>query len=195
MSTEKNGTLDINDVVTKYSDELSRYGVKCALKEKHFQLHYSHEPHTNANAGLFFTILDKAKHKLRLKFLPFKDDDYKCVVIRFEPINSALKNGELKEYAFVKSYREDIKKRKDKSTDIPAKTERLIKKIIKRLNKSSADKVCKDTVFDILRYTTQIKYSYKKQILGYDKNILDTAVSIFFLFSLAVISALILIFL
>lgn len=127
MSTKKE-TIDLKDVVTKYSDELSKHGVKCTVHQKHFQLHYSHEPHTNANAGLIFTIIDKAKYKLRLKFLPFKDDDYKCIVISFEPINSALKKTELKEYAFTKSYREDIKKEKTNPRTSPKKQKSLLKK-------------------------------------------------------------------
>lgn len=191
MSIDKTTITEINDMVLKYSEELSSYGVKCTVNQKHFQIHSSHEPHTNANAGIFFAMLDKAKHKLRLKFLPYKDDDYKCIVIKFEPVNSSIKKAHIKEYAFISSYSEDIKTPKDSSSNIPDKAERLIKKTIKKLNRTSADKVCKDTIFDIFRYTTQIKYFYKKQILGINKSYLDTAISLFFLLIFLCVIALI----
>ena len=173
MSKETIETHDISAIVAKHSEEMSSYGIKCTITQKHFQLRNSYEPHTNSGAGVLLSLLDRVIYKLRLKYLPFKDDDYTCIVIRFEPISSSIKKSEIKEYAFIKNYRRDINKKRDKSRYIPQKTEKLIKKIIKRLKKSSADKVCKDTIFDIIRYTTQVKYSYKKHILGYDKNILE----------------------
>lgn len=180
MSTERNNISEISDVIAKYNEELLSYGVRCTVNQKHFQIHRSHEPHTNANAGAF-ALLDRAIHKFRIKFLPFKDDDYKCVVIRFEPTTPSLKKTEVRDFAFIKSYREDISKPENNSPKLPKEVEKLIVRTIKKLHKSSADKVCKDSVFDILRYTTQIKYSYKKQVLGYDKNILDTVTSVIFI--------------
>ncbi len=180
MSTERNNISEINVVIAKYNEELLNYGVRCTVSQKHFQIHLSHEPHTNANAGAF-ALLDRAMYKFRLNFLPFKDDDYKCVVIRFEPITTSIKKTEIREFAFIKSYREDINKSVNNWPRLPKEVEKLIVRTIKKLRKSSADKVCKDSAFDILRYTTQIKYSYKKQVLGYDKNILDTVISITFI--------------
>lgn len=178
--------IAVNKIIAKYSEDLLQNGVKCAIHKKRFQHHTPHEPHTPTNSGLFF-LIDKAIYKFRLRFLPFKDDDYNCIVIKFEPTNTTLKMANTKEYAFIASYREDFKNRKYSSSKIPEKAEKLIKKIIKKLRKTSADKVCKDTVFDILRYTTQVKYIYKKHILGYDRNILDTAVSLFFILVLVLL--------
>lgn len=186
--------ISVNEIIAKYSEDLLQKGVKCTIHKRHFQQHISHEPHTPTNSGLFF-LIDKAIHKFRLRFLPFKDDDFNCIVIKFEPTDTTLKKADIKEYAFIASYREDYKNRKYSSSKIPEKAEKLIRKIIKKLRKTSADKVCKDTVFDVLRYTTQVKYIYKKQILGYDRNILDTAVSLFFILVLVLLAVIVFSFL
>ena len=46
------------------------------------------------------------------------------------------------------------------------KIEKLLQKVVKRASNNTAEKVCKDTVFDALRYSLLVKYQYKKRILG-----------------------------
>ena len=50
--------------------------------------------------------------------------------------------------------------------ELESKIEKLLQRIAKVSSSQSVEKVCKDTVFDALRYSLLVKYQYKKRILG-----------------------------
>ncbi len=188
MNTE-NVLTELNGLVEKYSTQLDCLGVKCVIHRKHFQLHPSHEPHATANSGLFF-ILDEAYYKFRMKFIPYQDNDYNCVVLRFEPLDNSVKNRFIKEYSYLIQSREDTKNFLVDYQKVLSRAEKCINKTIKMLKNSSPEKVCSDKLIDALRYSSSIKYSYKKEYLGKSKVFWETIFNIFTIIFIGAISLL-----
>lgn len=52
---------------------------------------------------------------------------------------------------------------------ILSKIESHILKILKKAERASTQKICKDTFGDVIRYTMKAKYGYKKHFLGKDR--------------------------
>ena len=92
------------------------------------------------------------------------------------PKNNAVALEMCRNYAFVikKTERahigEEPRKIAYKEEKLLLKIEKLLQKIVKRASNNNAEKVCKDTVFDALRYSLLVKYQYKKRILGKSSN-------------------------
>ena len=93
---------------------------------------------------------------------------------------SPIKKGEVekkecKDYTFVVSKSErafKYAKPKEKFYDeekILSKIEKQIQKIINKAQTKPLIKICKNNLFDALRYATLPKYNYKKSYLGKDK--------------------------
>ena len=93
---------------------------------------------------------------------------------------SPIKKGEVekkecKDYSFVVSKSERVfkyAKPKEKFYDeekILSQIEKQIQKILNKAQTKPLIKICKNNLFDALRYATLPKYNYKKSYLGKDK--------------------------
>ena len=83
-----------------------------------------------------------------------------------------IKREYCKEYAFVlrKTERAHIGMKPQKiayeENKVLTKIEKRILKIIRKAKKTNAKQVCKDTLYDALRYSNSKKYDYKSSFCG-----------------------------
>ncbi len=166
----------VQAIIREYEEFLSENGVKITVSKKYFETKVSEYFHSNSP---LFNAIDAAiaRKKEKEKGYHYQRNKYHCIVLSLLPVDKNLVRREYcKEYAFVlrKVERAHIGQAPERifyeEDKVLAKIEKRIQKIIKSAEKESAQKVCKDTVCDIFRYTTLPKYAYKEKILGKDRS-------------------------
>lgn len=167
---------DVLDIVKKYEKQLSENGISIAVSKRYFETKV--DEYSTYNPDLVIRALNRAERRLyrkREKIYKNQPNRYHAVILTVLPSDKSILKRELcRDYAFVLSKTERAHKglkpeQKDyEKQKIIAKIEKRIKKIINRSSKLLAKKVCKDTIFDVIRYTHSSKYAYKKKALGRD---------------------------
>lgn len=162
-------------VINKYTPELSSKGLKILLSKRYFESEVC-ERHGTPGYPVFNSIeraLDRKREKRKYKFVRNK---YHTLVITTVPHeNDALSKDVCRDYAFVikKVERAHIGEEPRRvaymEERILSKIEKRILKILKRADKSSPKRICKDTLLDAIRYTFKSKYAYKKMYVGKER--------------------------
>lgn len=153
-------------IVKKYENELLEKGIKCEVSRKYVEsvvedTDFSYKDHINN---------PKYERRKNLK------NKYYVIVLTVSPIKKGeVEKKECKDYSFVVSKSERVfkyAKPKEKFYDeekILAKIEKQIQTILNKAQTKPLIKICKNNLFDALRYATLPKYNYKKSYLGKDK--------------------------
>lgn len=153
-------------IVKKYENELLEKGIKCEVSRKYVEsvvenTDFSYKDHINN---------PKYERRKNLK------NKYYVVVLTVSPIKKGeVEKKECKDYSFVVSKSERVfkyAKPKEKFYDeekILSQIEKQIQKILNKAQTKPLIKICKNNLFDTLRYATLPKYNYKKSYLGKDK--------------------------
>lgn len=153
-------------IVKKYENELLEKGIKCEVCRKYVEsvvedTDFSYKDHINN---------PEYERRKNLK------NKYYVIVLTVSPVKKGeLEKKEFKDYAFIVSKSERVfkyAKPKEKFYDeekILSQIEKQIQKIINKAQTKPLIKICKNNLFDALRYTTLPKYNYKKSYLGKDK--------------------------
>ena len=153
-------------IVKKYESELLEKGIKCEVSRKYVEsvvenTDFSYKDHINN---------PKYERRKNLK------NKYYVIVLTVSPIKKGeVEKKECKDYSFVVSKSERVfkyAKPKEKFYDeekILSQIEKQIQKILNKAQTKPLIKICKNNLFDALRYATLPKYNYKKSYLGKDK--------------------------
>ena len=153
-------------IVKKYESELLEKGIKCEVSRKYVEsvvenTDFSYKDHINN---------PKYERRKNLK------NKYYVIVLTVSPIKKGeVEKKECKDYSFVVSKSERVfkyAKPKEKFYDeekILSQIEKQIQKILNKAQTKPLIKICKNNLFDTLRYATLPKYNYKKSYLGKDK--------------------------
>lgn len=160
-------------VVNKYKEALAAKGITITVSKRYFETNVEERI---GRAGLFNTIdraIDrKVENKKRYNY---QRNRYHCIVLSVLPAEKGIVRREYcKEYAFVlkKVERAHIgmepRKISYEEEKLLRKIEKRIVKILSKAQKNSTARVCKDTFFDALRYTSS-KYGYKRKVLNTDR--------------------------
>ena len=119
--------------------------------------------------------------KKEAKTHKFVRDRYHTVVLRFSPSEEGLLPAELcREYAFLLKKKDRIfigETPKEKLYDtekVKRRLEKRLQKMIRLSQRKGAQRACRDTWRDAMRYMTSKRYIYKKRILGKDRDFWDT---------------------
>ena len=157
----------IQNLVDKYENKLGSNGIKIIVSKKHFTV--SVEEHSTHSPGLLEDI-DHYIHKKKERKYNYQKNRFHCIVLTCVPIDKPINsNKDYREYAFLlsKVWRAHIghepKHITYKENKILSKIEKTIQRIIKKSTDVNADIFCKNSFFDILRYTWSYKYAYKKR--------------------------------
>lgn len=150
-------------IVQEYNNQFGKYGLKCKVSRKYsVQKVFSYKRHDGVIDEIENTVRENIE-KNKYKNVP---DRYQSLVITLSPLNGKIKN--CREYAFlirgIQRYKigdkpEEIKIKEEKVLN---KIEKLLKKLLAKSEKTSSEKLCKNTVTDIMRYCLLAKYSYQK---------------------------------
>lgn len=184
-------TDKIKYLVAQYEKQLNENGIGCSVLKKYFEIRtpVSSFRSTRPVEGLFRHFADKRENS---KFKHQNNRKY-CIVLCFYPLNKdLLKETNCKEFAFVlreiSRFEEGFapKERVYKEKSILKRIEKKILYILKKAEKKSVVKLCKNTYIDFLRYFFLPEYGYKKSIFGYNRNIIDTVFCIIFMIVLII---------
>ena len=163
----------VQSLIDKYSPELSKKGLKIHISRRYFETDVYERYGSHGNGQQIFNIIDRAKaDKKEKKKYYYQKNRYHTIVLTLMPEDDSFPLEMCRNYAFVikKTERahigEEPRKIAYKEEKLLLKIEKLLQKVVKRASNNNAEKVCKDTVFDALRYSLLVKYQYKKRILG-----------------------------
>ncbi|MBR6650917.1 MAG: hypothetical protein IKL36_05855 [Clostridia bacterium] len=160
---------DIESLVSKYEKELNENRITINVSKKYFERNVWDWRTFDHDYGLGFL------YRKREKIYNNLPNRYNCIVLSLIPSDkSSLKKELCRDYAFFFSKIERLhtgKKPKEyicEKGKLTHKIENKIKKIIKKASKVSAEKLCRDTWLDAMRYVLNSEYGYKKKVLNKD---------------------------
>ena len=111
-------------------------------------------------------------HGIRCKYdfknLNIKKNRYTCLIIKISFDNIKTKN--IKEYSLIIS--KNVRNKTVFNTKIIRRLQNILESNLNYIVKTSFTKVKKNNLLDCFKYMFSYKYSYKKDILGLDINII-----------------------
>ncbi len=164
-------------LVDKYTPDLTEKGVKILISKRYFEENV-HERSGGTGVSTIFNSIDRARDRKKevKNGYNYQRNQYHSLVISVIPSGkNVLRREDCKDYAFVirKVWRAHIGQEPSRVSceeeKMLSKLEKRILKILKKAEKMPAEKVCKDSVFDVLRYIHGAKYGYKDRFLGKEK--------------------------
>lgn len=164
----------VNALVDRYADQFAKQGVACSVSKRYFETQVDRIYSTTK-----FSMFDHIIYKRAERKYKHQNNCYHSVLLRFTPIGEVhSKNKGFKEYAFLlrKVERAHIglapEKRVYREEQVLGKIEKRIQMMLRKGKTKPAEKVCRDTVLDAMRYMSY-KYRYKKKVLGKDRDMID----------------------
>ena len=164
-------------LIDKYTPELSSKGLKILLSKRYFESEVMERSGVHG-VGAIFNSIDRARdHKEEKKNgYNYVKNRYHYFVLTVCPIEkNMIGREECRDYTFLLKKVERahigleprlIISREEK---VLSKIEKRILKILKKAEKSSAQKVYQNSIIDAFRYAMHPKYEYKKRFLGKER--------------------------
>ena len=186
----------IISLVDKYRGQLASKGIKIIISKRYVETEVEERSGGYANAGqAIFNIFDRVNDRKKEKEngYNFEKNKYHSIVITVIPLDKTLVSvSDCREYAFVLKKTErahlglEPQKKIYQEEKVLAKIEKRILRILKKADKKSVQKVCKNTFWDACRYAHSSKYAYKTEFCGKDRFTWDM---IFMFLTVAVVIA------
>lgn len=168
------------ELIHQYDDQLATKGIKIVLSQKHVE---TDVPERSGGYGssrqAIFRIFERAYDRKREKDkgYQFQNNRYHSLVISVVPLDPKLAHRKIwREYAFVcrKVERAHLGEAPEKTVykdeKVLSKIEKRILKILKQANHKTAEQVCRDNLWDALRYLWSPKYEYKNKFCKKDRD-------------------------
>ena len=166
----------VNAVLEKYSEQLADNGIKVTVSKRYFeesvgeQIRYSGE-------SIILNEIEKSLDRKREEKKGYHHirNRYYVIVLSVIPFKKDIVRREYcRDYAFYihKIERPHIgtepKKFIYEEQKILSKIEKRINKLLRKTQKNTPQKVCKDNLFDAIRYTAP-RYGYKRRFLNKER--------------------------
>lgn len=160
---------DIEALVSKYNVELCENGITISISKKYFEGRV--RDWRTIDRDYTFGLLYRKREKTFVSI----PNRYRCVVLTVTPTDkNLLKKDCCKDYSFfiskIERYHTGAIPREFifEKEKLVEKIEKRIKKILKKSSRVPAEKLCKDTWVDAMRYHFNNEYGYKKKFLYSD---------------------------
>ena len=163
-------------IIDKHNEELGSNGIKITASKRYFEDAVGERIGNIGNTAIFNEIdrvLDQKREKK--KGYNHERNRYHCIVLSISPTQKNVVCREYcRDYAFVlkKVERAHIGMEPQKITyeekKLLSKIEKRIKKILRKVQKNTPQNICKDTLFDAVRYTAP-RYGYKRRFLNRER--------------------------
>ena len=164
-------------LIDKYTPELSSKGLKILLSKRYFESAVMERSGGNGVSAIFNSIDRARDHKEEKKNgYNYVKNRYHYFVLTVCPIEkNMIGREECRDYTIILKKVERahigleprlIVSREEK---VLSKIEKRILKILKKAEKSSAQKVCQNSIIDAFRYAMLPKYEYKERFLGKER--------------------------
>lgn len=178
----------VQEILDRYEERLLLAGVRIDLSKKYFESEVSdRQTYHPDNITRLFNVISKNVERKREKKYKRVPNRYHSLVLTVLPDDKKLIRCDLcRDWAFLLSKIErahtgEAPQRVEyEESKVLSKIEKRIEKILKTAEEKGAQKACRDTVLDALRYMHSRKYAYKKTVLGKDRFFWDIAFTLFF---------------
>lgn len=163
----------ITELVNQYNGMLLEHGVEVTVHRRSFKEEvktYNHQSRNRLFNMLEYIYIKKKIENEKYHHIP---NHYKLIVLQVTPTTKSIADKkECKKYAFLVYQRSRAHlgdkpiemQRKEQS--VIAKIEKRLKKVLDKVQRTTSEKLYKDTLWDSLRYTFSIKYGYLKNYCG-----------------------------
>lgn len=160
----------------RYREQLASAGVAVVLTERCTETEVEERSGGSTGVGqALFAAVARAHDRNREeeKGYDYEDNRYRCLILRVVPLDTKLvSRTECREYAFVLEKTERAHLGQEpvtetcKEAELLAKVEKRILKILRRAEKKTPQKICKNTLWDAFRYMFSVRYAYKEYFCG-----------------------------
>ena len=166
----------VNAVLEKYSEQLADNGIKVTVSKRYFEESVGERIGNTGNTAIFNEI-DRALDRKREKKKGYHHirNRYHVIVLSVIPVKKDVVRREYcRDYAFFIHKIErphigtDPKEFTYEEQKILSKIEKRINKLLRKSQKNTPQKVCKDNLFDAIRYTAP-RYGYKRRFLNRER--------------------------
>ena len=166
----------VNAVLEKYSEQLADNGIKVTVSKRYFE-ELAGERIGNTGNTAIFNEIDRALDRKREKKKGYHHirNRYHVIVLSVIPVKKDIvRREDCRDYAFCihKVERAHIgmepKKYIYEEQKILSKIEKRINELLRKSQKNTPQKVCKDNLFDAIRYTAP-RYGYKRRVLNRER--------------------------
>ena len=166
----------VNAVLEKYSEQLADNGIKVTVSKRYFEESVGERIRNTGNTAIFNEI-DRALDRKREKKKGYHHirNRYHIIVLSVVPVKKDIVRREYcRDYAFYihKIERPHIgtepKEFIYEEQKILSKIEKRINKLLRKTQKNTPQKVCKDNLLDAIRYTAP-RYGYKRRFLNKER--------------------------
>ena len=166
----------VNAVLEKYSEQLADNGIKVTVSKRYFEESVGERIGNTGNTAIFNEI-DRALDRKREKKKGYHHtrNRYHVIVLSVIPVKKDVVRLEYcRDYAFYIHKIErphigtDPKEFTYEEQKILSKIEKRINKLLSKSQKNTPQKVCKDNLFDAIRYTAP-RYGYKRRFLNRER--------------------------
>ena len=166
----------VNAVLEKYSGQLADNGIKVTVFKRYFEESVGERIGNTGNTAIFNEV-DRALDRKREKKKGYHHirNRYHVIVLSVIPFKKDIVRREYcRDYAFYihKIVRPHIgtdpKEFTYEEQKILSKIEKRINKLLRKSQKNTPQKVCKDHLFDAIRYTAP-RYGYKRRFLNRER--------------------------
>ena len=167
----------VNAVLEKYSEQLADNGIKVTVSKRYFEESVGERIGNTGNTAIFNEI-DRALDRKREKKKGYHHirNRYHVIVLSVIPVKKDVVRRECcRDYAFYIHKIErphigtDPKEFTYEEQKILSKIKKRINKLLRKSQKNTPQKVCKDTLFDAIRYTAP-RYGYKRRFLNRERS-------------------------
>ena len=174
--------LEIKDkaqqIVERHEQQLLENGIRVSVSKLYFETVVHEKFH---RIGILDAVERKwLRNQEKKKGYHFQNNKYHCIVLTLRPVDQKLLHKEkCRQYAIVlqKVERAYIGEKPEKTlyevNKVLNKIKKRIRRILEDAQNRSPREICADTWRDAARYLCGVKYSYKKSILGRDRNALE----------------------
>ena len=166
----------VNAVLEKYSEQLADNGIKVTVSKRYFEESVG-EQIRNSGESIILNEIEKSLDRKREKKKGYHHirNRYHVIVLSVIPVKKDVVRLEYcRDYAFCihKVERAHIgmepKKYIYEEQKILSKIEKRINELLRKSQKNTPQKVCKDNLFDAIRYTAP-RYGYKRRFLNRER--------------------------
>ena len=165
-----------NAILEKYTTQLENNGITVTVSKRYFEESVG-EQIRNSGESIILNEIEKALDRKREKKKGYHHirNRYHVIVLSVIPVKKDVVRLEYcRDYAFFIHKIErphigtDPKEFTYEEQKILSKIEKRINKLLRKSQKNTPQKVCKDTLFDAIRYTAP-RYGYKRRILNRER--------------------------
>ena len=166
----------VNVILEKYSDQLADNGIKVTVSKRYFEESVG-EQIRHSGESIILNEIEKSLDRKREEKKGYHHirNRYHVIVLSVIPVKKDIVCREYcRDYAFYihKIERPHIgtepKKFIYEEQKILSKIEKRINKLLRKTQRNTPQKVCKDNLFDAIRYTAP-RYGYKRRFLNKER--------------------------